>query len=262
MRVLVLGGTSEASRLAELLAGESEIAATLSFAGRTAAPLAPPIPYRVGGFGGAEGLAHYLAAQQIGLVVDATHPFADAISRNAVTAAAQTGVPLLRLSRPPWREAPGDRWLHAVSMEAAAAALGPEPQRVFLTIGRLQLAAFVAAPQHFYLIRVVDPLASPPGLPRHRAIIGRGPFSLAGEEALLRAEAIDVIVSKNSGGEATKAKLAAARGLGLRVIMVDRPQADSAETLHDPAEALAFILRLRGKPAPRAHGEKTASRGV
>jgi precorrin-6A/cobalt-precorrin-6A reductase len=251
MRVLLLGGTTEASRLAALLAGRADIDAILSFAGRTKSPATPPIPYRIGGFGGADGLAAYLKAGRIDILVDATHPFADQMSRHAAIAAARENIPLAILSRPPWPPEPNDRWIAVDDMAGAAAALGSEPKRVLLTVGRLQLRAFEARPQHYYLIRVIDPVDPAPNLPHHDVIAGRGPFILADEENLLRAEKIDVIVTKNSGGEATFAKILAARRLGLSVVMVERPRGASALALHDPAAALDFILRQGAPPAPR-----------
>lgn len=251
MRVLVLGGTTEASQLAALLAGRSDIESVLSFAGRTKAPLAPPIPFRVGGFGGVEGLVSYLVQDRIDILIDATHPYAERMSRNAKQAAARVDVPLIALSRPPWRPEEGDRWMQASDMAEAAALLGSKQKRVFLTIGRLQLEAFAAAAQHFYLIRAIDALDPAPSLPHHRVISGRGPFALEAEERLLREEEIDVIVTKNSGGDATYAKILAARRLGLPVVMVERPASASGKALHDPAEALALILRHGEAPAPR-----------
>jgi precorrin-6A/cobalt-precorrin-6A reductase len=251
MRVLVLGGTFEASKLADLLARQSGISPVLSFAGRTAALRAPNIPYRTGGFGGADGLRAYLEAEFIDVLVDATHPFAGQISHHAAIAAAGANIPLIVLSRPAWVAQPGDRWIDAADMAAAAAALGREPKRVFLTIGRLQLDAFAAAPQHFYLIRTIEPLAFPARLPRHRAILGRGPFAFEAEDKLLREESIDVVVSKNSGGEAAFAKILAARRLGVPVIMVARPQQAAGPVLHDPAEVMAFLLRHQSTLTPR-----------
>ncbi len=245
MRVLVLGGTSEANKLAGLLAGHSGISAMLSFAGRTTVPRTPQIPYRIGGFGGVVGLQAYLEAERIDVLVDATHPFAEQISRHAAIAAAGAKIPLVVLSRTAWVAQSGDHWIDAADMAAAAAALGREPRRVFLTTGRLQLGAFAAAPQHFYLIRTIEPLTRPPGLPRHRVILGRGPFALEAEDKLLREGSIDVVVSKNSGGDAAFAKVRAARHLGLPVIMVARPRQVSGAVLHDPAEAMALILRHR-----------------
>ena len=251
MRVLVLGGTFEASKLADLLAGQSGISSVLSFAGRTKAPRAPKIPYRIGGFGGVEGLAAYLEAERIDVLVDATHPFAEQMSRHAAIAAAGANIPLIVLSRPAWVAQPGDHWIDAADMAAAAAALGREPKRVFLTIGRLQIGAFAAAPQHFYLIRTIEPPPLPAGLPRHRVILGRGPFAFEADEKLLREESIDVVVTKNSGGEAAFAKLRAARHLGLPVIMVARPRQASGAVLHDPAEVMAFFLRHCSTLTPR-----------
>jgi precorrin-6A/cobalt-precorrin-6A reductase len=245
MRVLVLGGTFEASKLANLLAGQSGISSMLSFAGRTKALRPPQIPYRTGGFGGVDGLQAYLEAERIDVLVDATHPFAEQISHHAAIAAAWAKIPLVVLSRPAWVAQPGDHWIDVADMAAAAAALGRDPRRVFLTIGRLQLDAFAAAPQHFYLIRTIEPLTLPPKLPRHRVILGRGPFAFEAEDKLLREESIDVVVTKNSGGEAAFAKVRAARHLGLPVVMVARPRQASGPVLHDPAEAMTFVLRHR-----------------
>lgn len=251
MRVLLLGGTSEASTLASLLAGQSGIATVLSFAGRTKSPRAPKIPTRTGGFGGAEGLKSYLDTERIDVLVDATHPFAEQMSRHAAIAAAHADIPLVCLSRPPWRREAADRWIDVDTMAAAAAALGGEPKRVFLTVGRLQIDAFAAAPQHFYLIRAIEPLMPAPSVPRHQVILGRGPFAVEAEEKLLREELIEVIVTKNSGGGATFAKLLAARKLGLPAVMVARPQQASGAVMHDPAEVMAFLRDHRRTLVPR-----------
>ncbi|HUI21970.1 MAG TPA: cobalt-precorrin-6A reductase [Methylocella sp.] len=253
MRVLLLGGTTEASKLASVLAGHRDIDAILSFAGRTKAPRAPEIAYRIGGFGGAEGLASYLKAERIDVLIDATHPFAEQMSHHAALAASRANIPLVVLSRPTWRSEAADRWIEVADMAAAAAALGQAPKRVFLTVGRLQIDAFAAAPQHFYLIRAIEPLVPSPHLPRHRVILGRGPFALEDEEKLLRSESIEVIVSKNSGGMATFAKILAARTLRLPVVMVARPRQGSIPILHDPAEVMEFLFR---------HRETLTSRGV
>src|SRR6202023_2389642 len=209
MRVLVLGGTFEASKLADLLAGQSGISSMLSFAGRTTALRAPQIPYRIGGFGGVDGLQAYLEAERIDVLVDATHPFAEQMSRHAAIAAAGANIPLIVLSRPAWVAQPGDHWSDVADMAAAATAIGREPRRVFLTIGRLQIGAFAAAPQHFYLIRTIEPLTISPCLPNYQVIHGRGPFVVEAEDKLLREKAIDVLVTKNSGGEAAFAKISA-----------------------------------------------------
>ena len=252
MRLLLLGGTTEASALAAALAGRPDIAAILSLAGRTRAPAPAPIPMRSGGFGGAEGLRGYLEAERIDAVVDATHPFAAQMARNAAQACAAAGVPLLALSRPPWARQAGDRWIEVEAMDEAARALGSAPRRVFLTQGRQQLAAFAAAPQHFYLLRAIEAPDDLEALPRRRLILARGPFSRAGEEALLREERIDMLVSKNSGGDATYAKLEAARALGLPVVMVRRPARPPVPQAGSVAEALAWLDGAGRKGAPRA----------
>jgi len=220
--VLILGGTSEGRLLAGRLAADPRFACVLSLAGRTRNLQLPNTPHRVGGFGGVEGLAEYLRTHSIHALVDTTHPFAARISANAVSAAAQTGTALLRFARRPWLPASGDRWIEVDDMPAACAALGTAPRRVFLSIGRLEIAAFHAAPQHQYAVRAVDPFET--GLPHARLITARGPFELDAERALLRDAAIQIVVSKNSGTAATYAKIAAARELGLPVVLVRMPR--------------------------------------
>lgn len=217
-RVLILGGTTEASTLAALLAGETRVDALLSLAGATRAPAAAPVARRIGGFGGAHGLAQFLGRERIALVVDATHPFARRITANAAAACATAGVPLLRILRPAWDER---GTISAADMEEAASLLGRAPRRVLLTIGRLDLAPF--GPPHRYWVRSVeapDPALLPAGA---ATIVARGPFTLAGETALLDELGCDTLVTKNSGGAAVAAKLDAARALGLRIVMVRRP---------------------------------------
>jgi precorrin-6A/cobalt-precorrin-6A reductase len=243
MRVLVLGGTFEANKLARLLGEASGISAIMSFAGRTKEIVAPPIPYRIGGFGGAAGLTEYLKVEKIDVLVDATHPFAEQISRHAEIAAARAKIPLAVLSRPAWVREPKDHWIDAASMTDAVLALGQEPRRVFLTIGRLQIEAFEKAPEHFYLIRTISPVAAFLRLPNYQVIHGRGPFAVEAEESLLRKESIDVLVTKNSGGEAAYAKILAARNLGLPVIMIARPGKPLQAALNDSADAMDVILR-------------------
>ena len=240
LRALILGGTGEAAALAETLAGRArEIVAVLSLAGRTASPRQAPLPTRVGGFGGAEGLARYLAAEEIELVVDATHPFAAKIARHAAEACAGTGVPLLAVRRPPWARGPGDLWHEVDDLDAAARAIGAPPRRVLLTVGRQGLAAFRAAPQHAYLARTIEPAED--RLPGARTLAARGPFTEAAEAALLCAERIEVVVTKNAGGDATYAKVAAARALGLLVVMVRQPDKPAVPFVPDAAAALARI---------------------
>jgi precorrin-6A/cobalt-precorrin-6A reductase len=224
------------------------VAPLLSLAGATAKPAATPIPQRIGGFGGAEGLAAFLTAERIDAVVDATHPFASRMSANAVAAARATGTPLVVFSRPPWAPQDGDRWIEVASMEDAVGALGGERKTVFLTQGRLQLAAFARAPQHSYLVRAIDRPAEIDALPDCRLILARGPFALDDELALMRRERIEALVTKNSGGRATYPKIEAARMLGVSVVIVRRPKAPAAETLHDLDAVMTWIAAHRGAP--------------
>ena len=257
--VLILGGTTEARQLAAGLAEDPALLVTSSLAGRVAEPRLPAGQVRIGGFGGAAGLAGWLREHRVDALVDATHPYADTISRHAARAAAETAVPLLVLRRPGWTAVPGDRWVPADSLEQAAALLPGLGRRVFLTTGRQDLAAFAdpadpAGPARpagpadlFFLVRSVDPPEPP--LPRHtEVLLARGPFTLDGERALLREHRIDVLVTKDSGGAATAAKLAAARELALPVVMVRRPptpvDVPVAQTVPD---ALAWI-RATGGP--------------
>jgi precorrin-6A/cobalt-precorrin-6A reductase len=241
MRILILGGTAEARSLAERLAGRPNLAVTLSLAGRTAAPAVQPVPVRIGGFGGAHGLARYLSAEGIDALIDATHPYAAVISANAVRAARSAGVPLLALRRPPWRPVAGDRWIEVADVPAAVAALGAGPRRVFLALGRQELAPFAQAPQHHYLVRSVDPVDPPLAVPHATYVTGRGPFTQADDRALLREHGIEVIVAKNSGGGATYGKIAAARTLGLAVIMPSRPPLPAVHAVETVEEALAWL---------------------
>jgi precorrin-6A/cobalt-precorrin-6A reductase len=240
-RVLLLGGTREARLLAAQLAQTPEIAATLSLAGRTSAPIATHLPTRVGGFGGVEGLKRYIVEERIERVVDATHPFAERISANARAACAALGVPLAVLQRAPWERRPGDRWIEVSDNAQAAAALGEPPRRVFLTIGRLGVRAFQAAPQHHYLLRSIEPPAPDELPPETKIVLARGPFAVGEEIALMRDERIDVVVTKNSGGPLTYAKIEAARALGLGVVVVAPPAAAGASRLADMDAALAFL---------------------
>ena len=240
MRILVLGGTTEASALARLLAARPGWEATLSLAGRTSAPRLPPVPTRIGGFGGAAGLTRWLRDNATEAVVDATHPFAAIISRNAVAACRDAGVPILALRRPPWRAVAGDRWTEVPDMDGAVQALGPSPRSVFLTVGRLELARFAAAPQHRYVVRTIEPVAD--GLlPNVLEIRDRGPFDAAREHELMRTAGVEVVVSKNSGGEATYGKIAAARALRLPVVMVARPEKPETAQVATPAAAMDWI---------------------
>ena len=241
MRVLVLGGTTEASALAKLLAGDPRFDATLSLAGRTNNPRPQPLATRIGGFGGVEGLVRWLRDKKIEAAVDATHPYAARMSANAVAACAQTGVPLGSIVRPPWRRLEDDSWRIVPSAEAAAAALGKTPLRVFLSLGRQDLHSFTSAPQHRYVARTIEAPEQAALPPNIRILQARGPFDRDSEANLLSNEEIDVIVSKNSGGSATYAKIEAARELDLPVIMIARPDKPAGHVLTSPEEAMAWL---------------------
>lgn len=241
MRVLVLGGTTEASALAKLLAGDARFDAILSLAGRTLAPRPQPLATRVGGFGGVEGLVRWLHQKKIDAVIDATHPYAARMSANAVAACAQTSVPLGSIVRPPWQRHEDDNWRIVPSAAAAAAALGKTPLRVFLSLGRQDLHAFAAAPQHRYIARTIEAPEQTALPPNIRILQARGPFDRDSEAKLLSDEEIDVIVSKNSGGSATYAKIEAARELDLPVIMIARPDKPVGHALASPEEAVAWL---------------------
>lgn len=238
--LLILGGTTEAGELARAVA-ERGLRATYSYAGRVRRPREQPVPCREGGFGGAGGLAAWLREHGITHVVDATHPFAARISANAVEACARAGVPLAALVRPPWRRQEDDRWQEVPDIGAAVAALAGPPRRVMLAVGRMNLPAFAAAPQHHYLLRLVDPPEAPPPLPHHEVVVARGPFTLEGDTALLRAHGSEIVVAKNAGGGGARAKLDAARALGLEVVMIARPALPPRRELATPAEVLAWL---------------------
>jgi precorrin-6A/cobalt-precorrin-6A reductase len=220
--VLILGGTAEARDLAGRLAGVSGVRTVSSLAGRVRDPALPAGEVRTGGFGGAGGLAGWLTAHGVAAVVDATHPFAQGISANAAAACAQTGTPLLSLVRPPWTPGERDTWHGAGSLPDAARLLPSLGRRAFLTTGRQGLAAFAALDQTWFLIRCVDP-PSGPLPPAREVILARGPYDAGAERDLMRTHRIDVLVTKNSGGELTAGKLGAARELGVPVIMIARP---------------------------------------
>lgn len=221
-RALILGGTADASLLAAEIA-RAGVDAVYSYGGRTRAPADQPLPTRIGGFGGVSGLADYIRREAITHVIDATHPFAAEMSRNAVAACAEAGTPLIALERAPWTRATGDHWIETRDVNAAAAALPEAPANVFLAIGRQHIAPFASRPQHVYTLRFVDPPEAP--LPfAADVIVSRGPFTLEGELVMMRTRGIAWIVARNSGGEGARAKIDAARMLGLPVIMISRPQ--------------------------------------
>ncbi|MET7972514.1 cobalt-precorrin-6A reductase [Streptomyces mirabilis] len=239
--VLVLGGTTEARRLAAELAERPGVRVTTSLAGRVSRPGALDGDVRVGGFGGADGLARWLREHRVDAVVDATHPFAAAITANAARAAAATGIPAVVLRRPGWTPGPDDRWHWVGSLPEAAALLPSLGRRVFLTTGRLGLAAFAHLSELHFLVRTVEP-PEPPMPQDMEVLLTRGPFTPDDEQALLRAHRVDVLVTKDSGGEATAAKLTAARDLALPVVVVRRPPLPAdVTTAPDVPSALALL---------------------
>jgi precorrin-6A/cobalt-precorrin-6A reductase len=245
--ILVLGGTAEARELAAAL-HERCIPVTSSLAGRVTRPRLPPGEIRIGGFGGPDRMAEWLGAHRVTRVVDATHPFAERISASAVAACAGADVPLLRLERPGFGERPGDRWCWVEDLEQAADAISGAGQRVLLTTGRQGLEAFAAA-KGWFLIRCVDP-PGPPLPARHEVLLDRGPYTLEGELALIDRHRIEVLVTKDSGGTYTVAKLDAARARGVPVIVVRRPPRAAANWVQSVEEALAWAT---GDPAQLAH---------
>lgn len=248
-RLLILGGTAEGRALAA--AAEARFGSALTvisaLAGRTRAPLRPAGQVRIGGFGGACGLAAYLRDERIGLLIDATHPFATRISAQAREAAESTGTARLVLVRPPWQPVPGDRWIDATTVETAAQAIPAGVARVFLTVGARSLAPFAVRPELWFLVRLVDAPAEPVPLHRHRLICARGPFAEDDERALLVTHRIDCLVTRASGGAATAAKLAAARALGLPVVMVRRPDPPPGAHAASVEEALAWVAQRLGE---------------
>ncbi|RLU87564.1 cobalt-precorrin-6A reductase [Streptomyces griseocarneus] len=246
--VLILGGTTEARRLAAELATDPSLRVTSSLAGRVAAPRLPAGEVRVGGFGGPGGLARWLREQQVDALIDATHPFAGTISFNAAEAATDARVPLLALRRPGWTAGPGDRWTSVASLDEAAQALPALGERVFLTTGRMGLAAFAHLEDMWFLVRSVD--APEPPMPRRmETVLERGPFTLDGERELLRRHRVDVLVTKDSGGEATAAKLVAAREASVPVVVVRRPVVPTGvPEAADVAAAVAWVGALFDAP--------------
>jgi precorrin-6A/cobalt-precorrin-6A reductase len=239
-RALILGGTTEANLLAAS-AADAGIDAIYSYAGRTQVPVNQPLPTRVGGFGGADGLADAIRQEGITHVVDATHPFATEISQNAVAACAATATPLIALERPPWAKSPRDIWIEAANVASAVTALPEKPVRVFLAIGRQHITPFVARPQHSYTLRFIDAAGGPLPLPVANLIVSRGPFTLAGELDMMRARRIEWIVARNSGGAGARAKIDAARELGLPVVIIERPELPDRLQVESVAEVMHWL---------------------
>ncbi len=216
-----------------------------SLAGRVRAPRLPEGEVRVGGFGGIEGLRSWIADNDVAAVVDATHPFAAGISANAAAAARDPGVPMVCVRRPNWPERPGDRWVRVPDLAAAAQAAATLGERVFLTIGRQGVDAFAGQQRQWFLIRAIDPPAGPLP-PRHEILLARGPFELEDESRLIAEYRIDVLVTKDSGGDQTEAKLAAAREAGIPVVLVDRPPLpEGVQVVETVAQAMDWLREKR-----------------
>jgi len=215
--------------------------AVISLAGRVKTPAPQALPHRIGGFGGIRGLVTYLRENGITHLIDATHPFAAQMSAHAVAASREAGVKLIALTRPPWRAEAGDEWILVRDVAGAGAALAQPRRRVLLAIGRQHLGPFAAQPQHHYVLRLVDRPEIPPPLPDHHVIVDRGPFSEAGDLALMREHGIELVVSKNSGGTGAYAKIAAARRLGLPVLMIERPCLPARREVFSVAEVMEWL---------------------
>jgi precorrin-6A/cobalt-precorrin-6A reductase len=241
-RVLILGGTGDAAQAIGQIAALPQVETIASLAGRTPKPNIPSIgTVRMGGFGGVAGLVAFLRDEKIDLLVDATHPFAAQISANAAQAAATVGIPRVLLNRPGWEPVVGDRWIEVADHTAAATILPGLAERIFLTIGRQELAAFADLTQRWFLMRMITPPDVP--IPPGEVILQQGPFSVAAEIALMQQYRVGAIVSKNSGGAATYAKIIAARELGLPVVMIPRPALPEGDVVSDVAAVVAWVQR-------------------
>lgn len=242
-KILLLGGTTEAREIAEVLARCPQSETIVSLAGATTAPARYPLPTRIGGFGGVEGLRRYLIENNIDLLVNATHPYADQMWRNAMEATKLAGVPMIVFHRPEWKPVEGDRWTHVRNVDSAVARLGRTRARnVFLPLGRKEIFKFEAAPKHNYLIRSIDALDRPIDLPNVNYLRERPPFAKATEIALMKHHRINLVVAKNSGGSASYAKIAAARELGIETILIRRPYDVPFPHCRSVAETLAAII--------------------
>lgn len=245
-KVLILGGTGDAVKLAAKLATIPEIEVISSLAGRTKKPAALVGKFRIGGFGGVEGLANYLQANSIDILIDATHPCAGQITINGAIATQLVNIPHLMLVRPQWEKIAGDNWIEVESVEAAARAIPESVNRVFITSGRQQLEPFLQRshiyPDTWYLMRSIDPPDLE--LPNSKVLLDRGPFSLEQERQVIRNYQIQAIVSKNSGGDATYAKIVAARELGIPIVMVQRPAMPEGEKVTSIEEAIAWLNQI------------------
>jgi precorrin-6A/cobalt-precorrin-6A reductase len=247
-KVLVLGGTTEAVDIARRLAALSPGAVIYSLAGRTRTPTLPDCAIRIGGFGGIDGLARFIVDEAVAVLIDATHPYAAQMTRHAAVAAERTGVALLKFLRPAWVKPAGASWIDADTAEDAARIVDGQFKRVFLSIGIKDLAAFSALSGSWFLIRTIEPPESWLPLPSCQLISGRGPFGFDDEVVLLRDHRIDALVTRNSGGAATEAKLHAAATLGIPVIMIARPPAPPGHC-YDNIDHLTAALRQSLHPS-------------
>ena len=242
-RILIFGGTAEARELAGLLVRRG-YDVTTSLAGVTNEPRLPEHGAVVrGGFGGAAGIAAYIAREHIAAIVDATHPFAARISQHAYSASIDCGIPYFRIERPPWIAEPGDQWTEVSNIAAAVAAV-PDGAKVMLTVGRKEAAAFLARPGLTGIVRMIEePVCAIPDV--WTLIRERPPFSVEHEAALIEKHGLNVLATKNSGGGQTYSKLLAARAKCLPVVMIARPlkpQAPSFTTAAGLAAAMDNLL--------------------
>ncbi len=239
-KLLILGGTGDALVLAERVQRMPDLLVISSLAGRTRQPVLPTGQIRTGGFGGEQGLVDYLRSNQIDFLIDATHPFAQRISENAAGAALVCGMPFLVLERSAWSKNSDDHWLEVSDHQAAAELLPQLGQRIFLTIGRQELGFYAHLQDLWFLMRSID-LPDLPLIPPGELLLAKGPFDLAAERKLLLKYQIQAIVSKNSGGEATYAKILAAKELGLPVVMIQRPAISTGERAHTVDQAIKWL---------------------
>ena len=240
-RLLVLGGTGDAIALAARAAELPGLAVVSSLAGRTRNPRTPAGELRIGGFGGADGLADYLRREKIDLVVDATHPFAARITVNAVAACARAQLSLVALRRPEWRPGPDDHWVEVATVAEAAEAAGTHGRRIFVTVGGGEIGPFERRPDLWLLVRLIEAADDPPEIADGEIIVARGPFDVVDEKRLMTGHRIDCVATKNAGGDATYAKIAAARALDLPVIMVRRPPVPETASVETVDAAIDWL---------------------
>jgi precorrin-6A/cobalt-precorrin-6A reductase len=239
-----MGGTGDAVRLASRAIDLPRLEVITTLAGRTNHPKSIAGIVRVGGFGGEAGLVEYLQSEHIDFIIDATHPFAAQISWHVAGAATKLGIPRVMLLRPAWTRLPEDNWIEVESIEAAVQAIPASAERIFVTIGRQQLAPFAVLTDRWCLMRSIDPPNPNILLPPGQLLLDRGPFSLEQERELLSKYQIQAIVSKNSGGDATYAKIIAAREWGLPVVIVQRPIVPAGKIVADVAGAIEWLIDL------------------